>query len=82
MITEIKKKPPEPGSGSFDMYSETTTFAEADLLAERISQRAFEISKSRNMDSGPRIQDWLRAEREIRAEAGQPGKTQKQAFST
>jgi len=58
------------------MGSETTTFVEVDLLADRISQRAFEINKARGVTPWPEICDWRQAEREIRAEAGQPRKSQ------
>lgn len=81
MIKENKNKSSDPISKSFDMDTGTAPFDEDEILAERIRHRAFEINKVRGLSPWPDFRDWRQAERDIRAEAGQPGKTQKQAFS-
>lgn len=42
-------------------------------LAERISQRAYEIAERRGFSPGQELDDWLAAEREV--EAGKPRNT-------
>jgi hypothetical protein len=42
-------------------------------VAERISQRAYEIAEQRGFEPGHEVEDWLQAEQEI--EAGQPRNT-------
>lgn len=82
MSTESVKKSLDTRSESLEKDSETSTLGADEQLADRISQRAFEINKVRGIKPCPEIRDWVQAEREILAEAGQPAKTQKQAYSS
>jgi hypothetical protein len=77
MITQSDKTTPVSNSGSHAADSEEAPPNATDGLADRIYQRAYEINKAHSINPYPDIRDWVQAEREIRAESGQPEKTQK-----
>ncbi len=77
MATQPVQRPDSPESKSDASASGPGgTPSRADLppdVAERISQRAYEIAEQRGFEPGHEVEDWLQAEREI--EAGRPRNT-------
>ncbi len=77
MATQSVQRPDSPESKS-DASASGPGLAPAGVslppeLAERISQRAYEIAERRGFSPGHELDDWLQAEREI--EAGTPRNT-------
>jgi hypothetical protein len=68
MKPKKNNKPRNSNQATHEAAVKTTTQGNASAIEERIRQRAYEIHLARGGAPGQDFDDWLQAEREIKAE--------------